>query len=628
VLSCKPFKNPEIPILENYTSSGNKEFWDSFPVNLNICDIESRINVKNLEAWINRLEQKLTASQKARAQKTVNFLKKGAPAYQKSNLPSCFEKNGSSALKHGAYVTDNIASWVKKGYACGPFDTPPFKKFRVNPIIAIPQDGKVRVVLNVSKPDGKSFNDNIADNRLEKVHMSSARQFGYILKSCGKNAKFSKSDLNDAYKLIPALIEELWLQGFYWNTKFFCEKSQIFGARSAVCNFDVAGNTFNTLCIVYSETNPDLVCRHLDDNTNAGSADSKNCEKFTACYKEICADLNIPLAADCPKFEKAFSNSTKGKVLGIEFDSSDLSWSLPQDKTTKTLRLAYQALNGVLISTLDMQKLLGCLNYVSLMAPFLNGFRRNLFNDLAYSVAKDLPNVRLSDPAKNDLKIWVGFILDSSAGHPIPSRPCSPPVFCKTFYSDAAGRADGSFAKDKVGVASVGFSEDGVINHAKRIWWNEEMLRSLDEDGKKFGNKTMMLETIGLLLPFLFVPQLLKNQHIVLYVDNIGCCDSWDSRYSKEDQYTSILLRCLHLISCYLSSIVHVLHCPRRSNWASSKVDDMSRSSTSSTADDRLIKSFGYSKMPTCMKQWLSNPVTDWSLPVKLLREVREINNI
>jgi len=51
---------------------------------------------------------------------------------------------------------------------------------------------------------------------VEKVHMSSARLFGYALQEAGTGATISKFDMKDAYKNIPAKLEELRLQGFIW----------------------------------------------------------------------------------------------------------------------------------------------------------------------------------------------------------------------------------------------------------------------------------------------------------------------------------------------------------------------------------------------------------------------------
>jgi hypothetical protein len=66
--------------------------------------------------------------------------------------------------------------------------------------------------------------------------MCSARCFSYSIVEAGKNAKFCKFDQKDAYKNVPAKIEDLRLQGFECLGKYFVETRQIFGAKTAVAN--------------------------------------------------------------------------------------------------------------------------------------------------------------------------------------------------------------------------------------------------------------------------------------------------------------------------------------------------------------------------------------------------------
>ena len=77
--------------------------------------------------------------------------------------------------------------------------------------MAVDQGEKIRPVLNVSLPENASFNDNI--NYFE---MSTARKFGFSLCEAGFFAKMSKFDPVDVYKIIPATIQDLRLQGFCW----------------------------------------------------------------------------------------------------------------------------------------------------------------------------------------------------------------------------------------------------------------------------------------------------------------------------------------------------------------------------------------------------------------------------
>jgi hypothetical protein len=108
--------------------------------------------------------------------------------------------------------------------------------------MAIDQGEKLRLVLNVSSRKGSSFNDNVVQEGIEKVSLSSARAVSHIIVDAGMNAIMTKLDKKDAYKLIPARTEDLRLQGFSLLGKFFVETQQMFGSQKAVENLDRLGN--------------------------------------------------------------------------------------------------------------------------------------------------------------------------------------------------------------------------------------------------------------------------------------------------------------------------------------------------------------------------------------------------
>jgi hypothetical protein len=76
--------------------------------------------------------------------------------------------------------------------------------------------------------------------------MATEKDFGYLLVEAGKHSVMSKFDMCDAYKCVPAQVSEFRLQGFVWLNRFFFEKKQVFGAKSAVPNYDRFGNTVKT----------------------------------------------------------------------------------------------------------------------------------------------------------------------------------------------------------------------------------------------------------------------------------------------------------------------------------------------------------------------------------------------
>jgi hypothetical protein len=144
-----------------------------------------------------------TLPQKRVARRAVEFLEGKKPASLIRHLPGLREKNASSAIENGKFMTDVQVTWVKKGFVAGPFDAPPHPGFRVNPLMAAVQKTKVRPILNLSAPKGKSFNDAVNVWEVESLQMSTPRLFGESLVKAGEGALFSKTDIQDAYKLIP-----------------------------------------------------------------------------------------------------------------------------------------------------------------------------------------------------------------------------------------------------------------------------------------------------------------------------------------------------------------------------------------------------------------------------------------
>lgn len=82
-----------------------------------------------------------------------------------------------------------------------------------------------------------------------------------------------------------------------------------------------------------------------------------------------------------------------------------------------------------------------------------------------------------------------------------------------------------------------------------QLFWNKEkFLEQVDGKGAHLKNKTTTLEMIGVLLPSVQVPEILKNQHIVLRVYNISCFSGWENRNCK-----------LHTVTIYFDKHMHII---------------------------------------------------------------------
>ena len=115
------------------------------------------------------------------------------------------------------------------------------------------------------------------------------------------------------------------------------------------------------------------------------------------------------------------------------------------------------------------------------------------------------------------------------------------------------------------------------------------------------------------------------NKFIVLYVDNISLIYAWEKKYCKNDEETSILIRCLHVLEAFLECRIFVEHVKRRSNKMAILVDNLSRESSTTTDDLEKIQGLQWHTPQGALNKWLANPGLDWRLPEKLVADVKKL---
>jgi hypothetical protein len=346
----------------------------------------------------------------------------------------------------------------------------------------------------------------------------------------------------------------------------------------------------------------------------------------------VCSLVNIKLAEDCLNNDKAFSVQTEGVVLGVRFNTKTQQWSLPKPKADELIRKLLWAAQAEELSLNQTQQVLGSLNDLAQMCPFMKPYKA-LANKFLASF-NDNGNVLLpmSDIVKADLMVCARIAETARCGLPIPAQPSLPPLTAFTCYSDAAG-CKFTIAKgvrhchnvpDDRGVACVLLDKEGKVIGWSRVFWPKTFLEEAkDEKGAFNGSKTATLEAIGLLLPFLTKPESLKGKHVVFRIDNMAVVYGWENKQIKNDTAATIVLRAVNLLAAYLGVHVHVQHIPRCSNTLSTLADHLSRKSSTTTEDMNMLADVPESEVNGSLVHWLSNPVLDWNLPRKLLREIK-----
>jgi hypothetical protein len=161
------------------------------------------------------------------------------------------------------------------------------------------------------------------------------------------------------------------------------------------------------------------------------------------------------------------------------------------------------------------------------MCPFFLCFRFNILKCLKLLENNSKTLVTLTNKALSELLVWWGFLNDPTPWIPICNPPNHPPVCTKVFTSDAAGFPRNSSWSGNIGCGVISINESGSVCLIAQLWWPKQFITyQRDSKGKQFGEKTATLEQIGILLPFLLIPEILKNQHIIFKLTTYLACSA------------------------------------------------------------------------------------------------------
>ena len=127
--------------------------------------------------------------------------------------------------------------------------------------------------------------------------------------------------------------------------------------------------------------------------------------------------------------------------MGINFDTKDLTWNLPEDKRIEYGNLIHEALSEAELSLVDSQTLVGKLTFVCSMAPWARTFLRPLQIFQTSLEESSMKSGILPGRSKERSGILVG-LHNQPGNNPHPNctpHRAPPPLQYKTFTTDAAG---------------------------------------------------------------------------------------------------------------------------------------------------------------------------------------------
>lgn len=434
---------------------------------------------------------------------------------------------------------------------------------------------------------------------------------------CGKNCRFIKLDWSAAYKQIRVHCSDIWMQGFEWLGMYFFELCLIFGGVSSPGIYDRVAKMVLHICRVLAEFPTYLVIQHLDDVCACSPANSDQVDRFYETYIRVCGDLGVKLA-DPSDPDKAFSPRTNGQVLGVEYDSTDMTWHLREDKMSVILNMLNTAIKDGQATARFIKKICGKLIDIRNLVP---GAKFHLAHLLVaankFTEQGDMENIVVLDNwCREDLYWFVIMLPIYSQRTELKDPDRKPDHWTVKSYSDAAG---GSAISPGRGVGSTIFP-----NMWSFIPWGKRInLGWRAYDRKKLSHKMSAWELVGPLLTLVMGGNTLSGKQLVVYVDNEGSVLMYKKGWSTVCDLCNTLLLAIHQVSTALTCELFVCSITRCSTAGARAADALSKS------DKRRFWQFmpeanrEPEAVPEALRKWIDKPVPSRSLGKDILSELK-----
>ena len=337
------------------------------------------------------------------------------------NLPSCSEAP--------RVVDEYIAGELEAGRLAGPFPSPCPAITRISPIGLVPKKtpGTYRVIHHLSYPVGDSVNAHIP-----REH--TAVQYGSLDDAvellADLHAPFlAKTDIANAFRLIPIRSQESPLLGFRWRGRIYADRALPMGCSSSSQIFQTFSDALVWIAQHHFGAGP--IISVLDDFLFIGSS-RQACSDSLTGFQDMCRRLNVPLHP-----EKTVLPCRRLQFLGVELDVAARVMRLPPDKLDR----ARDSLTGLLTRRKaplrQVQACLGLLSFACLAVPLGRPFLRRL-SDLCVGVRQPHHRVSITKAARLDMQAWMLFLASFNGRSLLDQRRWlrSPGLLLET---DAAG---------------------------------------------------------------------------------------------------------------------------------------------------------------------------------------------
>lgn len=349
-----------------------------------------------------------------------------------SNGPKSSTRNMRSAYEHPEVVWEYLSQEIRQGRILGPFPSPPIQHLHISSFGVIPkrhQQGKWRLIMDLSSPEGSSVNDGI-DPSLCSLSYISIDVIAAAILCLGRGTLIAKTDIKHAYRQVPVHPQDRPLLGMLWKRGYYLDTVLPFGLRSAPLIFTAVADALEW---IVQSRGVSHIFHYIDDFVILGPPNSARCQRDLDVLIQTCDHLGVLIASE--KTEGPASSLT---VLGIEIDTLVMELRLPAEKMERlrTLLSVWQGRRSG--QRRDLESLVGMLQHASKVVRPGRIFLRRMYDVLAQTHHfKQHFTIRLNKECRADLEWWRTFIVSWNGTSILrPLRVATPDVHV---WSDASG---------------------------------------------------------------------------------------------------------------------------------------------------------------------------------------------
>ena len=219
-------------------------------------DLPTPIHTQTLNEWLIGYPHR---------EKVVAIFKDGAHLEYDGDHAPLTSHNSTSATSQPNVINTKIEQELAMDRFAGPFNKPPMSNFKSSPLALREKHdtGKFRLLHNLSYPyDHNSVNANIPKSATQVTYESLSDAI-VAIQDKSPNPYMAKTDIADAFRLVPLHPADYHLTGFQWQNKFYYDRCLPQGSASSCHIFETISTALKW--ILQNKLQVGTVVKVLDD---------------------------------------------------------------------------------------------------------------------------------------------------------------------------------------------------------------------------------------------------------------------------------------------------------------------------------------------------------------------------